>query len=123
MNRCETIHPIDTTIDDLSVALHLLSKEQRASMPEEAQVALAITEIDTAQEILAADELTTALVTRSGLDKEAVIKANRKLLQMELIEREGFSEPGSKRTLRLFLNETGYKFLDEALGLALNHES
>lgn len=123
MNRCETLHPGITENPGLLEGFYNLTDQQRASMSEDAQVALAIVEIGLEKEVLVARGFTQAIVTRTGLDEETVKKANRSLLRQEFLDREGFAEPGSNKALQLTLNTEGYGFLDEAVQHVLNSDT
>lgn len=92
-----------------------LNEEQRVLMPEEAQVALAITEIQADQELKIAGELTSAISERTQLETDTVKEANRWLLQRGYLDRQGFSDPGSNKALQLSLNEEGVQYLKDEI--------
>ena len=89
-----------------------LSEEQRAKLPEEAQVALAIAGIRTEQESFKeTSQITRALIEATGLEPTKVRDMNRRLIQDDYIERVNAAQPD--KVLQLWLSEKGYKFLDE----------
>jgi hypothetical protein len=94
--------------------LYELTDEQRANLPDDARVALAIVSIQIIQESFEeSKQITNAIVEATGLEESRVREMNRELLHHDYLERVNAAQPD--KVLQLWLSEKGYEFLDAAV--------
>lgn len=93
---------------------YVLTEEQVLRMDDEARAAWALTRIQGLPEIelLNSKGLRELTMQFSQLEEKEQIEANRKLVQHEYVDREGFGDGRSTVALHLSLNESGHKYLE-----------
>jgi hypothetical protein len=94
---------------------YALTEEQLLTMSDEARAAWALTRIQglPETELLDSGGLKALTMQFSQLDEEKAVAANRKLVQDELVDREGFGDGRPTVGVHLSLNENGHRFLEQ----------